>query len=40
LFFQGHVAFNSEHCNTHEHISMQQHEHYVRAAINISDNFY
>jgi len=39
LFFQGHMDFSSEHCNAHEHISMQQQEHYVRVDINIFDNY-
>ena len=40
LFIQGHMDFPSELCNTHKHISMQQQKQYVRADINISDNYY
>jgi len=39
LFIQGHMDFSSENCNTHKYISMQQHNQYVRADINISDNY-
>ena len=39
LFIQGHMDFSSKHCNAHKHISMQQQKQYVRADINISDNY-
>jgi len=39
LFVQGHMDFSSERCNAQKHISMQQQKQYVRADINISDNY-
>jgi len=39
LFIQGHMDFSSELCNAHKHISMQQQKQYVRADINIFDNY-
>jgi len=39
LFIQGHIDFSSELCNAHKHISMQQQKQYVRADINIFDNY-
>ena len=39
LFIQGHMDFSSELCNANKHISMQQQKQYVRADLNISDNY-
>jgi hypothetical protein len=38
-FIQGHMDFSSELYNAHKHSSMQQQTHYVRADINIFDNY-
>jgi len=39
LFIQRHMDFSSELCNVHKHILMQQQKQYVRADINIFDNY-
>jgi len=39
LIIQRHMDFSSEICNAHKHISMQQQKQYVRADINIFDNY-
>jgi hypothetical protein len=39
LFIQWHMDFSSEIWNAHKHISVHQQKQYVRADINISDNY-
>jgi hypothetical protein len=39
LFIQGHMDFSSEICKAHEHISVQQQKEYVRADIDLFDNY-
>jgi len=39
FFIQRHMDFSGELCNAHKHISMQQQKQYVRADINIFDNY-
>jgi len=39
FFIQGHMDFSCELCNVRKHISMQQQKQYVRADINIFDNY-
>jgi hypothetical protein len=39
LFIQGHMDFSSKLYNAHKHISVQQQKEYVRADIDLFDNY-